>query len=48
MLKETETEETLEFFVKFLSLMKFQLSGAAPWQRLWMITFTNHVVAQGS
>ena len=32
MLKETKTEETIVFFVKFLSLVSFQLGGArAPW-----------------
>ena len=30
MLKETETEETLVFFVTFLSLVEFQLGGRAP------------------
>ena len=28
MLKETETEETIAFFVTFLSLVAFQLEGA--------------------
>ena len=28
--KETETEETIGFFVTFLSLVKFQLGGRAP------------------
>ena len=27
LLKETETEETIEFFVTFLSLVAFQLGG---------------------
>ena len=31
MLKETETEETIVFFVTFLSLVAFQLGGRAPW-----------------
>ena len=33
MLKETKTEETIVFFVKFLSLVAFQLGGGgrAPW-----------------
>ena len=32
MLKETETKETLVFFVTFLSLVAFQLGGGrAPW-----------------
>ena len=32
MLKETETEETIVFFVTFLSLVAFQLEGGrAPW-----------------
>ena len=30
MLKETETEEIIEFFVIFLSLVLFQLDGVAP------------------
>ena len=30
MLKETETGETIVFFVKFLSLVAFQLRGAGP------------------
>ena len=30
MLKETETEETIVFFVTFLSLVAFQLGGRAP------------------
>ena len=30
MLKETETEETLGFFVTFLSLVMFALRGAPP------------------
>ena len=30
MLKETETEETIVFFVTFLSLVIFQLGGAGP------------------
>ena len=30
MLKETETEETIVFFVSFLSLVAFQLGGLAP------------------
>ena len=29
MLKETETEETIVFFVTFLSLVAFQLGGGA-------------------
>ena len=28
--KETETEKTIDFFVTFLSLVKFQLGGSAP------------------
>ena len=31
MLKETETEETIVFFVTFLSFVAFQLGGRAPW-----------------
>ena len=30
MLKETETEETIVFFVTFLSLVAFQLGGPGP------------------
>ena len=30
MLKETETEETIGFFVTFLSLVAFQLEGGVP------------------
>ena len=30
MLKETETEETIAFFVTFLSLVAFQLRGGGP------------------
>ena len=30
MLKETETEETVVFFVTFLSLVTFQLGGGGP------------------
>ena len=30
MLKETETEETIDFVVTFLSLVAFQLGGWAP------------------
>ena len=30
MLKETETEKTIAFFVTFLSLVAFQLGGRAP------------------
>ena len=26
-----ETEETIDFFVTFLSLVAFQLGGAGPW-----------------
>ena len=43
--KETETEETIVFFVTFLLLVAFQLggSGAGPpgpaWLRLWMFCF---------
>ena len=33
MLKETETDETIGFFVAFLSLVTFQLGGAL-WLRL--------------
>ena len=35
MLKETETEKTIGFFVTFLSLVLFQLVEAPPWLRLW-------------
>ena len=40
MLKETETEETIVFFVTFLSLVAFRLGGRGgppgpPWLRLW-------------
>ena len=31
MLKETETEETIVFFVTFLSLLALQLRGLAHW-----------------
>ena len=31
MLKETETEETIVFFVTFLSMVVFQLRGWVPW-----------------
>ena len=36
MLKKTETEETIVFFVTFLSLVAFQLGGPGPplWLRL--------------
>ena len=39
MLKETKTEETIGFFVTFLSLAAFQLEGGPvpcppPWPRL--------------
>ena len=34
MLKETETEDTIGFFVTFLSLVAFQLRRVAPWLRL--------------
>ena len=34
MLKETQTEETIVFFVTFLSLGAFQLGGGPPWLRL--------------
>ena len=30
MLKETEAEETIDFFVAFLSLVAFRLGGQAP------------------
>ena len=30
MLKETDTEETIVFFVTFLSLVAFQLGGPGP------------------
>ena len=30
MLKETETEETIVFFMTFLSLVEFQLGGGPP------------------
>ena len=30
MLKETETEETIVFFVTFLSMVAFQLGGPRP------------------
>ena len=32
--KETETEETIGFFVTFLSLVKFQLEGRPAWLSL--------------
>ena len=40
MLHETETEETMVFFVTFLSLVAFQLGGVRAlcpplWLRLW-------------
>ena len=31
MLKETETEETIVFFVTFLSLVAFNWGGGGPW-----------------
>ena len=34
MLKETETEETIGFFVTFLSLVAFQLGERALWASL--------------
>ena len=34
MLQETETEETIDFVVTFLSLVVFQLEGG--WLRLWL------------
>ena len=34
MLKETETEETIGFYVKFLSLVAFQLGVRATWAPL--------------
>ena len=42
MLKETETEETIVFFVTFLSLVAFQLRGGPgplgpPWLRLCLM-----------
>ena len=41
MLKETEIEKTVGFFVTFLSLVTFQSGGerapAPPWLRLWFI-----------
>ena len=42
MLKETQTEETIVFFVTFLSLGAFQLGGgppAPPWLRLCSANF---------
>ena len=33
-LQETETEETIDFFVTFLSLVKFQLGGRPAWLSL--------------
>ena len=39
MLKETKTEETIVFFVTFLSLVAFQLGRAwPPWLRQWVST----------
>ena len=49
MLKETKTDETIVFFVTFLSLVAFQLEGArapgspsgyayAPWRRAGVVT----------
>ena len=49
MLKETETDETVDFFVTFLSLVAFQFGGDpgplgplwlrfAPWRRAWIVT----------
>ena len=38
MLKETQTQETIVFFVTFLLLGEFQLGGgppASPWLRLY-------------
>ena len=39
MLKETKTEETIVFFVTFLSLVAFNWGGPGPlpWLRLWLI-----------
>ena len=35
MLRETDSEETIDFFVTFLSLVAFQLGvGRAPWTLL--------------
>ena len=37
MLKETETDETIDFFVTFLSLVAFQFGGGpGPLPRLWL------------
>ena len=36
MQKETETEETIIFFVTFLSLVAFQLGEWAPWAPAWL------------
>ena len=42
MLKETETEENIVFFVKFLSLVTFYLGGPVP-----LATPTSNVIARG-
>ena len=43
MLKETEAEETIVFFVTFLTLVAFQLLGGGslgyPRLRLWVMNF---------
>ena len=35
MLKETETEKTIDVFVTFLSIVLFQLVGGGAGRRLW-------------
>ena len=49
MLKETETEETIVFFVTFLSLAAIQLGGGGtgPWLRLWFWSFLLPANAEG-
>ena len=39
MLKETQTEDTIDFFVTFLSLGAFQLGGGPP-APLWLRLFS--------
>ena len=48
MLKETETEETIVFFVTFLSMTAFQLGGGGPpgppWLRSWYVVKFEKVI----
>ena len=47
MLKETETEETISFFVTFLSSVAFQSEGRgrAPWALFWLRLYTQPPLA---